>query len=194
MTFYEIARAIIRTSLKIKSYKVEGLEHFPARGPVIVAANHVSFWDPVLVGCALQRQIYFMAKEELFKIPIFGKLLTKLGAFPVKRGQGDIAAIRKSLAILKEGKVLGIFPEGTRSKSGEIQEAMSGIVLIMEKSKAPIVPVKVYGTKGLLSQKRGEVGVIIGQPIFAEKLKVPEDVENRRGWLANEIMNVVSQM
>jgi 1-acyl-sn-glycerol-3-phosphate acyltransferase len=151
-------------------------------------------WDPVIVGCTLPRQVFFMAKEELFQIKLLGKVFKQLGAFPVKRGQGDIRAIRKSLIVLKKGNILGIFPEGTRSKSGDIQEAMAGIALIMEKSKAPILPIKVYGSKGLLKQKRGNIGIVIGKPIFAHEMSLPEGIENRRLWLANEIMNLVNQM
>ncbi|UWG99223.1 1-acyl-sn-glycerol-3-phosphate acyltransferase [Dehalobacter sp. DCM] len=180
--------------LKIKGYKISGLENFPHEGPVIVACNHISMWDPVIVGCAMPRQVYFMAKEELMKLPVVGFILRSVGAFPVKRGQGDISAFRRSLGLLKEGRVLGIFPEGTRSKSGDIQEAMSGIALIVEKSHAPILPVKVYGAKGLLKQKRGKIGIIIGEPIYADRLALPDKKENRREWLANKIMDLVDQM
>jgi len=180
--------------LALKGFKVEGLENVPLEGPVIVACNHVSYWDPVLIGCALPRQVFFMAKDDLFEKPVLGFLIKKLGAFPVKRKQGDVSAIRKSLQILKENKVLGIFPEGTRSKSGAIQEALAGVVLIMEKSKAPILPLKVYGARGLLRQKRGNIGVIIGKPFYASDLEVPDDVENRRLWIANEIMSIIGKM
>lgn len=194
MRFYSFAKGILSILLKLKGYRVKGLENMPADGPVIVASNHISLWDPIIVGCTLPRQVFFMAKEELFAKQVLGKILKGLGAFPVKRGQGDIGAIRKSLAVLKEGKVLGIFPEGTRSQSGDIQEAMAGIVLIMEKSQAPILPIKIYGSKRLLSQKRGNIGITVGEPIYAHKLSVPPEIENRRLWLANEIMKVVSQI
>ncbi|MGI6449311.1 MAG: lysophospholipid acyltransferase family protein [Desulfitobacteriia bacterium] len=194
MKFYAFAKALLTLFLKVKGYKVQGLENIPAEGPLIVASNHVSMWDPVIVGCALPRQVFFIAKEELFDKPFLGKILAGLGAFPVKRGQGDIGAIKKSLAVLKAGNILGIFPEGTRSQSGAIQEAMSGIVLIAEKSKAPIIPVKIYGSRGLLRQKRGNIGIVIGEPICAHKIAVPAEVENSRSWLANEIMSIVGKM
>jgi 1-acyl-sn-glycerol-3-phosphate acyltransferase len=194
LSFYFFARSLLNKFLKLKGFKIEGIENVPLEGPVIIACNHVSYWDPILVGCALPRQIFFMAKEELFQKPVLGFAIKKLGAFPVKRKQGDVSAIRKSLEILKGNKVLGIFPEGTRSKSGTIQEAMAGIALIMEKSKAPILPIKVYGAKGLLRQKRGNIGVVIGKPFYASDLKVPSEVENRRIWMANEIMTIISEM
>jgi len=192
--FYALAKGFLSIILKLKGYKVQGLENLPPEGPLIIASNHISLWDPIIVGCALPRPVFFMAKEELFKNRFFAKVLGGLAAFPVKRGQGDISAIRKSIALLKQGKILGIFPEGTRSQSGDIQEAMAGIVFIMEKSKAPILPIKVYGSKGLLRQKRGNIGVIIGKPICVDHLSVPSDAEDRRASVANQIMHVVNQM
>lgn len=194
MNLYPFAKGLLTIVLKIKGYKISGLENFPPDGPVIIACNHISMWDPIIVGCTLPRQVYFMAKEELMKLPVAGQILRAVGAFPVKRGQGDIGAFRRSIGLLKEGKVLGIFPEGTRSKSGQIQEAMAGIALIVDKSRAPILPVKVYGAKGLIKQKRGKIGIIIGKPLYAEQLTMPEKTENRREWLANKIMEVVNEM
>lgn len=194
MTFYTFARGLLRIILKIKGYQVIGQENLPAEGPVIIASNHVSMWDPVIVGCAFSRQVFFMAKDVLFQKPLLKQIFQGLGAFPVQRGKGDISAIKKSLRVLKEGKVLGIFPEGTRSQSGDIQEVMAGVGLIMEKSKAPVIPVKVYGSKGLLRQKRGTIGIIIGKPIDIQTLEIPSEVENQRSWLANEVMNTVSKI
>ena len=135
-----------------------------------------------------------MAKEELFSIPVIGKICTKLGAFPVKRGQGDMNAIRQSLAILKEGRVLGLFPEGTRSKNGEIQKGLPGMVLLMEKSKATVVPIKMFGTSKLLTKGWGRIAVVIGKPMTAQILKAPEGVANRREWVANRIMEAMQEL
>jgi 1-acyl-sn-glycerol-3-phosphate acyltransferase len=194
VNFYWVAKKLCSILLKIKGLKTQGLENIPAEGPVIIACNHLSMWDPVVVGCTLPRPVIFMAKQELFEVPVIGRIFTWLGAIPVKRGKGDISAIRSSLAALKEGKVLGIFPEGTRSKSGSIQEAMAGIALIMEKSKAPILPIKLFGSRGLLRQKRGNLRIIIGKPIYANRLAIPAKVEDRRAWIANEIMRLVDEM
>ncbi|NLM22027.1 MAG: 1-acyl-sn-glycerol-3-phosphate acyltransferase [Peptococcaceae bacterium] len=194
MNFYSFAKYICSTILKIKGYRVQGLENVPAEGPFIVACNHLSLWDPVIVGCALPRPIIFMAKAELFDIPFVGIIIKGLHAFPVRRGHSDIAAIKKALTVLKNNAVLGIFPEGTRSKTGELQEAMTGVVLIMEKSGAPVLPVKIYGSRGLLKQKRGTMGVIIGKPIYIDKIAVPPDISDRRSWIANKIMKEVDEI
>jgi len=123
--------------------KVEGLENFPRDGKTIVYANHISAIDPMVIACVLPRQIHFMAKIELFKNPLLAWILKRAGAFPVKRGTADISAIKNSLKVLNEGGVFGMFPEGTRSKDGKLQEFTHGIASIAHKSKAAIIPVAI---------------------------------------------------
>ena len=175
-------------------WKVQGAENMPTEGPVILAINHVSIWDPVVAACCVSRQVSFMAKEELFSIPILGRIFSKLGAFPVKRGHGDMNAIRQSLAILKGGGVLGLFPEGTRSKNGEIQKGLPGMVLLMEKSQASVVPVKIGGTWHIFTKGWGKIWVVVGKPLTAQMLKAPEGVDNRREWIADRIMQAMVEL
>jgi 1-acyl-sn-glycerol-3-phosphate acyltransferase len=185
---------IIRWLFFLMRWRITGLEKLPAQGPVILAINHESFWDPVLVCCALPRQVRFMAKESLFRVPILGPALRLFGTFPVKRGHGDTSAIRNSLKVLQDGQVLGVFPEGTRSKNGEMQKALPGVVLLMEKSKAVVLPVKVMGGKKLLTQGWHKIQVIVGDPVQIEQLQPPEDVENRREWIAGRIMLEIGKL
>lgn len=194
MTLYEFAKGMFRFQFKLMGWKIQGVENLPAEGPVILAINHQSIWDPLVAASSLPRRVSFMAKEELFSVPVLGKVFLKLGAFPVKRGQGDMSAIRQSLAILKEGRVLGLFPEGTRSKSGEIQKGLPGMVLLMEKSKASVVPIKVFGTRHLLTKGWGKIAVVIGKPMTPQMLQAPEGVENRREWIANRIMQAMQEL
>jgi 1-acyl-sn-glycerol-3-phosphate acyltransferase len=175
-------------------WKMQGMENMPAEGPVILAINHNSFWDPIVAASSLPRQVFFMAKAELFSIPVLGRILLKLGAFPVKRGQGDMNAIRHSLGILKEGRVLGLFPEGARSTTETIQKGLPGMVLLMEKSKASVVPIKVYGTRRMLIKGWGNLAVVVGKPLTAEMLKAPEGVGNRREWIADQITQAMSEL
>ncbi|NPV26317.1 MAG: 1-acyl-sn-glycerol-3-phosphate acyltransferase [Firmicutes bacterium] len=150
---YAILRQILRWFFRLCCrWRVEGLENVPPQGPVVVVSNHVSWWDPVVVGCALNRPVHFMAKEELFQIPVFGSLLVRLNAFPVKRGQPDRQAIRHALQILEDGKILGLFPEGTRSKTGELQKPHPGAAMIALKARAPIVPVACIETQRLFAK------------------------------------------
>ncbi|MCB8817132.1 lysophospholipid acyltransferase family protein [Desulfosporosinus shakirovi] len=194
MTLYSFAKRMFRLQFRLMGWKVQGADNMPKEGPVILAINHVSMWDPVVAACSIPRQASFMAKEELFSIPILGTIFSKLGAFPVKRGQGDMNAIRQSLKILKGGGVLGLFPEGTRSKTGEIQKGMPGMVLLMEKSQASVVPVKVSGTRQMFTKDWGKITVVIGKPLSAQMLKVPEGVENRREWIAERIMQAMIEL
>ncbi|HBQ87678.1 MAG TPA: 1-acyl-sn-glycerol-3-phosphate acyltransferase, partial [Syntrophomonas sp.] len=108
--FYRFVRDLVRFLFYFLGLKIEGVRNLPAQGPVIIAANHVSNWDPVLVGISFKRPVHFIAKAELFTNPVLGKLLTGLNAFPVKRGTPDRRAIRQALDILDMGEVLGIFP------------------------------------------------------------------------------------
>ncbi|KUO71112.1 MAG: acyl-phosphate glycerol 3-phosphate acyltransferase [Desulfosporosinus sp. BRH_c37] len=194
MTLYEFAKVMFRFQFKLMGWRIQGVENMPTEGPVILAINHQSIWDPLVAASSLPRKVSFMAKEELFSIPVLGKIFSKLGAFPVKRGHGDMNAIRQSLAILKEGHVLGLFPEGTRSKDGEIQKGLPGMVLLMEKSKAAVVPIKVFGTRHLLIKGWGKIVVVVGKPMTAQMLQVPAGVENRRGWIADRIMQVMLEL
>ena len=194
MAAYFFLLKIVRILFRIMGWNVQGLENFPAEGPVILAINHQSAWDPVVVAAAVPRHINFMGKEELFSVPVFGWIIRKFGAFPVKRGQGDMSAIRQSLAILKEGRVLGVFPEGERSKTGAIQKGLPGMVLLMERGKAAVVPVKIFGTRKLMTKGWGKIAVVIGKPLNAQSLKAPEGVENRREWIANRIMEEMSDL
>ncbi len=196
MTLYEFAKGMFRFQFKLMRWKVQGVENLPAEGPVILAVNHQSMWDPIVAGCSIPRRVSFMAKEELFSIPVISNISRSLGAFPVKRGQGDMNAIRQSLAILKEGRVLGLFPEGTRSKDGEIQKGQPGIVLLMEKSKATVVPIKIFGTRSLLTKGWGKIVVVIGKPMTPEMLQAPVGIEkeNRREWIADRIMQAMLEL
>ncbi len=194
MTLYEFAKGLFRFQFNLMRWNIQGLDNMPAEGPVILAINHQSIWDPLVAASSLPRKVSFMAKEELFSIPVLGKIFLKLGAFPVKRGQGDMNAIRQSLAILKDGRVLGLFPEGTRSKDGEIQKGLPGMVLLMEKSKATVVPIKMFGTRNLFTKGWGKIAVVIGEPMTPQMLQAPEGVVNRREWIADRIMKAMLEL
>ena len=120
--------------------------------------------DPPTVGIAAPRQVHFMAKEELFSAPVLGKILPHINAFPVKRGMSDREALRKGLGVLKEGKVLGLFPEGTRSETGELGKGLAGAGFFALRSKAQIVPCAVIGPYKPFKRLK----VVFGKPIEFE--------------------------
>lgn len=147
--------------------RVYGRENIPKEGAVILAANHASNIDPPLMASLIERPVSYMAKIELFENPIFGAAIRRCHAFPVKRGASDRGAIKAAVTVLKEGHMLGLFPEGTRSKTGELQKAEAGIALIASMTGAPIVPVailnshRIFANGGLLPQLR----IMYGAPI-----------------------------
>lgn len=133
--------------------KTSGLEEVPDKGRVIIASNHKSFLDPVIMGIVLKRRIYFMAKKELFEIPVFGRFIKALGAFSVDRGHSDRKALRKSMKILEDEKMLGIFVEGRRIRREGIGEIKSGVYLISKLSNAPVVISCIKGTRPLFLKR-----------------------------------------
>lgn len=153
-----------------------GRENIPAqKGGFIIASNHVSNNDPPVLGITFKGKYSFMAKEELFKNPLFAWLIRSLGAFPVKRGAKDSSAIDNALESLKKGRALVIFPEGTRSKDGTLGRAKSGVTLIAAQAKVPVVPVFIkYGRKKF----RREILVSVGKTIPAETFDV--DITDKR--------------
>lgn len=146
-------------------WEVFGRENIPTDGPVVIACNHLSLLDPPVLGAAATRQVHFMAKSELFRPSWFGAIIRKLGAFPVRRGAMDRDAIKTGLTILKEKKVLAVFPEGTRSKTGELGRAGGGAFMMAVKMKAKIVPAYIYGTDLKRHPGWPKVRVIFGKPM-----------------------------
>ena len=127
-------------------WRVYGADNVPLNGGVILASNHASFLDPPLVGCGLQRDINYLARESLFRFPGVGALLRSWNAVPVDRDGGGAKGLKIILARLLAGNAIILFPEGTRTKDGQLQPARSGIGLTVIKSTAPVVPVRVFGT------------------------------------------------
>lgn len=179
--FYRFAKFICYLFLRyVCRWRVKGQELFPKEGPAIVVANHRSLWDPVAVGVAVPRQVRFMAKEELFQIPGLGVLLRALGAFPVKRCRSDRAALQASLEVLRQGQVVGMFPEGTRVRAGELGRFYGGAALLSLKTGAPLVPVALKGTNNIF--RKGwfhPFYVTIGAPLFPRRTGsyTPQEVE-----------------
>lgn len=171
--------------------RVIGRENIPKQGPVVIACNHVSLLDPPMVGTASSRPVHFMAKSELF-VPILGTLYKSLGAFPVHRGAADAHAIRTALTILKQQEVLGIFPEGHRSRDGKLGKAQPGAMAIALKGKAEVVPACILGSD--LKHRKSfwpQITVVFGKPMKLEneqgnKLKVEE--------LSEELMKEIQSL
>lgn len=144
--FYRFIRGLFRLYYRLfTNWHVYGRENLPREGSVLLCSNHVHWMDPVNMACAVDRQVYFMAKAELFEVPVFSNLVGWLGAFPVKRGKPDRSALRHTFKLLEDRKVVGMFPEGTRSRTGKLGPAEPGLSLIALKSGAVICPAAITG-------------------------------------------------
>jgi 1-acyl-sn-glycerol-3-phosphate acyltransferase len=146
-------------------FEIHGEERVPEKGPLVVAANHHRFFDPVFVSMAVPRRLQWMAKKELFVGPLH-RFFRFIGSFPVDREGGGRSALRAALKYLDQGWALGMFPEGTRQKKGISGEAKSGAVMLAVRANAPVVPVFVDKVPGLRARLRGEkLHAYIGDPI-----------------------------
>jgi 1-acyl-sn-glycerol-3-phosphate acyltransferase len=166
---YRIFRTLMLALGRIfLGFEVHGEHRVPRKGPLIAAANHHRFFDPVFVSMAVPRRVRWMAKKELFTFP-FAKFFYFLGTFPVDRQGGGRAALRTALDFLAEGRTLGIFPEGTRRKEGVSVEAKSGAILLAARSGAPILPVFADKIPSPAARLRGEkFHIYIGEPIIID--------------------------
>ena len=163
MTFYGFAQLVCGIVLKsVWRMRVLGADGVPATGPLIVACNHVSYLDPPALGVAVPRPLDYMAKQELFRIPVLGPVITGLHAFPVDRSRGDAAAIKKAVGVLRTGAALGIFPEGTRNHDGTVVP-QSGVALLHYLSGAPILPAYIDGSGQ--ARRLARISVVLGEPV-----------------------------
>ncbi|MHC4624701.1 MAG: lysophospholipid acyltransferase family protein [Planctomycetota bacterium] len=164
----------------LRSY---GRENVPKEGAFLLVCNHQSYLDPIFCGVPLRRQLYYVARSSLFKHWFFGRLISTLKTIPVKRGQADLAAMRKVVARLKEGRPVCLFPEGTRTSDGRIAAFKGGLGFLSRRGRAPIVPVVIDGAfENWPRHKRmfspgGHIGVYYGKAISAERARAMSDDE-----------------
>jgi 1-acyl-sn-glycerol-3-phosphate acyltransferase len=174
---YATGQAICRlVTTLLFDIKVSGVRHVPREGGVLIVANHQSYLDPVCIGVQLPRPTSYFAKSELFEHPRFSWLIRKLYAFPVRQGEGDIAAVREAIKRLQEGNALVIFPEGSRTHTGDLLPLEPGVGLIVKKAGVPVVPCVVNGSFDAWSRhhKRPQIrpiGVRFGPAMDLAKLK-----------------------
>ena len=153
--------------LALARFQVVGVEKVPKAGPLIVVSNHLSRADPPIISAGIPRRIVFMAKEELFHSPLMALIVKGFGAFPVRKQEADRHALRRAKEVLEKGLALGVFPEGTRSKTGVLQPGMLGAAFIALRTGAPVLPVGIYGTEGLKGAgflRHPAITINIGEP------------------------------
>ena len=178
--FYRIFRFICTILILLFwSIKIEEKEQLNQKGSLILAANHVSYLDPIVLGVAVKRPIHFITKKEVFKVPFLGFLARSLGAIPVDRNKANPTSIKKSFSLLKKGHILGIFPEGTRSLNGELLDLNAGLIKIALKTGSPIIPVGISGTFEIYPPKarmpsffkRKNIYIHFGKPIYLDNTR-----------------------
>ena len=182
--FYYIVKAICWLILKIFwRMEIIGIENLPESGGLIIASNHVSYLDPAVLAASLNKKIYFLTKKEIFKNTFISFILKNLNAFSVDRENVDILAFKKAINILREEKVLGIFPEGRRSSNGELQELKLGTIKIAMKTGVPILPVGIIGTHKIYPRGikfpilfKHKIIVKYGAPQYLDKLESRDKV------------------
>ena len=176
--------------------RVVGAENCPRRGALIVALNHASFFDPIIAGIAVSRELNFMARDSLFKNRIFGIVLSLVNAFPLKREGADLGAMKLAIDKLSQGKAVLIFPEGTRSKDGKLGATKPGIGLLAASSGASILPCYIKGSmdalpRGAVFPRFRRISVYIGRP-----LQFDINVSGRDSYMriAAEVMKAISEL
>ncbi len=167
MFYWVCVRIVQFFMLFVCRVKCVGKENIPKQGGVILAINHKSMFDPIMIGITSTRKLNFMAKAELFKNKLFGALIKKLGAFPVNRGSGDVSALKTAFKILDEDGAMLIFPEGGRVKNGERRRAKTGVIMIAQKKTVPVIPVYIDGDYKWMRK----MTVTYGEPVSFEEYK-----------------------
>ena len=182
--WYRFCRLLFRLYFYIyhrgRTYNTERL---PDEGAFILAGNHVSFLDPPFFGLACRREAFFMARDTLFRNRLANWILRSWNCVPINRDRGDIGALRTVLRMLGEGKAVLMFPEGTRSQDGQLQEARAGIGMIVARANVPILPMRIFGTDRALPRGKSfprpvRIEIKFGEPF---RCPLPADFESLRG-------------
>lgn len=173
---YTVSRNLLWLFLRLGfKFRVTGRQHIPRSGGVILAANHVSYLDPPALGAASSRKVVFMARDTLFNNKVMSFWLRNVGVIPLKRHAAHLAALREAIDVVKKGKVIGLFPEGTRSVSGKLGKASPGVAFIAAQAGVPVVPVSINGTQNALPKNakslrfHNKIEVRFGAPLYIKK-------------------------
>ncbi len=169
-------------------YEIKGLENIPRHGALILASNHLSYLDPVFLGVCVQRKLNFIAKSDLFKNKFFSWLIKTLGAFPIRRSSGDVKALKEAINRLKAGKVLVIFPQGTRTKDQKFPP-LKGVGFLVKKSQAPVICCRLFNTDKALPPKKKIIYPVKLKAVFSQPLRFSSKMSSEE--ISSEILKKV---
>lgn len=192
MNLYPLGKFLISTvCFPLYRIKTIGKENFPKEGGVLLCTNHIDNLDPPIVGITCPRTVHFMAKEELFEQPVLKTLLPQVQAYPVKRGMSDREAFRKTIKLLRDEKVVGLFPEGTRSKTGEIGKGLAGAgFFALKGGDAKVVPCAIIGPYKAFSRLKVVYGEAMDMTPYRERKASAEEVTEA---IMSEISKLIEQ-
>ncbi|HUR68358.1 MAG TPA: lysophospholipid acyltransferase family protein [Candidatus Thermoplasmatota archaeon] len=198
--FYKASQYTIAPLLRgIWRVHATGLHHIPKTGGAILASNHLSYSDHYFLPSVVPRQIFFISKAQHFDVPVQRWLFEQWGVIPLKRGEGDNEAFTRSLQILSEGKLFGIYPEGTRSTDGKLHKGRTGVARLALMAKVPVIPVGMIGTdqvlpKGSNIPKLKKVQVNLGAPIYLEPYYGMENDRKACRDITDRIMHAIRDL
>ncbi|MBE6718078.1 MAG: 1-acyl-sn-glycerol-3-phosphate acyltransferase [Ruminococcaceae bacterium] len=199
MKLYAFLKKLVQGFIKfLFRIEVQGEENIPKEGAVLVCPNHISNWDPIVLGVVFDRQIRFMAKASLFKIPLLNALIRTLGAFPVKRGAADPSAIKTAIKLLGEGDAVGMFPQGTRYIGTEPgnTEVKSGVGMVAHRANVDVLPVQIK-TKNYRILPFRKVYIKIGDCIPNSELGIEngtrDEYTNASRYIFGKILDLATE-
>jgi hypothetical protein len=187
---YRFLVSIVSVLVKlIYRVKINGIENLKDDQPFIISANHIHIFDPIILATLTKRQIFFLSKKELFEKKLFAKFFGKLGVIPIDRDNTDIKAIKSCFRVIRDGNILGIFPEGTRVKTVDINNMKKGVALIALKNKVNILPIHIEGTYRIFSKITVDIYPMIEINNF-ENMEDSEAIDKLTEELFNQIYQV----
>ncbi len=179
--------------------ETHGVENIPREGGVLLVSNHISLLDPVIVGSAANREIHFMARSNVFNVPLLGPIISVFNAYPVNRGRPDLGALRRTITLLKKGNAVLIFPEGTRSFDGKLGKAHDGACFIAHRANVPTIPVYHKGAEKMMPRgskriRRAKLSVTFGKPIDFSHIVESEIKREMYQEMGVQMMGAISNL
>jgi 1-acyl-sn-glycerol-3-phosphate acyltransferase len=193
---YHLSRLIGRLCFRLR---IIHRERMIQTGPVILAMNHQSYLDPPLAGITCDRPIYFLARRTLAEVPLLGWLLPKLNVIPVNQEGIDRSALKTLIRVLKSGNATLVFPEGARTLDGNLQAAQPGLGLVIAKTLAPVVPMRIFGAHQALPRGGGglhfvPITIVVGEPIFFTSIELESPAKNRYEQISQRVMDAIAAL